>query len=67
MKVSSTYSTILVEPVLGKLSPAYQEVFTLHHDSDLTFDEISARLGKSINTVKSQYRRVLLTLRKLLA
>ena len=51
---------------LGKRSPAYQEVFTLHHDSDLTFDEISTRLGKSINTVKSQYRRALLTLRRLL-
>ena len=67
MKVSSTYSTILVEPVLGKLSPAYQEAFALHHDGNLTFDEISARLGKSINTVKSQYRRALLTLQKLLA
>jgi len=66
MKVSSTYSTILVEPVLGKLSPAYQEVFTLHHESDLTFAEISAQLGKSINTVKSQYRRALLALQKLL-
>ncbi|OGZ56588.1 MAG: hypothetical protein A3J04_01930 [Candidatus Ryanbacteria bacterium RIFCSPLOWO2_02_FULL_47_14] len=66
MKVSSTYSTILVEPVLGKLSLAYQEVFTLHHESDLTFAEISAQLGKSINTVKSQYRRALLALQKLL-
>ncbi len=52
---------------LGKLSPAYQEVFALHHESDLTFDEISARLGKPINTVKSQYHRALLTLRKLLS
>jgi len=51
---------------LGKLSPAYQEVFALHHESDLTFDAISARLGKSINTVKSQYRRAFLTLQKLL-
>ena len=57
----------LFETALGQLSPAYQEVFALHHESDLTFDEISTRLGKSINTVKSQYRRALLTLQKLLA
>src|SRR3989344_4931997 len=34
----------LFESALGKLSLAYQEVFTLRHESDLTFDEIGARL-----------------------
>lgn len=65
--VLRTEEQMLFNNALGQLSPAYQEVFTLHHDGEFTFDEIGARLGKPINTVKSQYRRVFLTLRKLLA
>ncbi len=52
--------------LLEKLSPDYQEVLTLYYQNNLTFDEIGAVLGKSINTVKSQHRRALIKLRELM-
>lgn len=56
----------LLDGALGQLSPAYREILTLYNEEELTFAEIGAILDKSPNTVKSQYRRALLTLRKIL-
>lgn len=55
-----------IENLLLKLSPLHQEVLHLYYTEELTFDEIGKVLEKSINTVKSQHRRALLALRKLI-
>ena len=55
-----------VEALLLRLSPAFREVLYLRYNEELTFDEIGGVLGKSIDTVKSQHRRALLLLRKLI-
>jgi RNA polymerase sigma factor (sigma-70 family) len=52
---------------LEKLRKDYQEVIILHYQEELTFEEIGKILNKSPNTVKSQHRRALLELRKLLS
>lgn len=56
----------LLDDALGQLSPASREILTLYYESDLTFAEIGAILNKSLNTVKSQHRRALQSLRKIL-
>ena len=52
--------------VIDKLPSIYQEVLTLRYEEDLTFDEISRVLDKPLDTIKSQHRRALITLRKML-
>jgi RNA polymerase sigma-70 factor (ECF subfamily) len=56
----------VIENAVAKLSVTYREVLMLYYTEELTFDEIGKVVGKSLNTVKSQHRRALLTLRKLL-
>jgi len=56
----------LLDDALGKLSVSAREIITLHHEQELTFEEIGTILNKPLNTVKSQYRRALGTLRELL-
>ena len=56
----------LLEVALAKLSPLAREVLVLYFEEDLTFNEISTILKKPLNTVKSQQRRALLMLRKIL-
>lgn len=51
---------------LEKLSPLSREVLVLYYQEDLTFAEIGKILDKPLNTVKSQHRRALLSLRKIL-
>jgi RNA polymerase sigma-70 factor (ECF subfamily) len=51
---------------LELLTPAAREVIFLYHNEEMTFDVIGQTLGESQNTVKSRYRRALLTLRKIL-
>jgi RNA polymerase sigma-70 factor (ECF subfamily) len=53
-----------LDSALSELSPAFQEILILHHEEGLTFSEISSIVSKPLNTVKSQYRRALLTLRR---
>ncbi|MGH7249402.1 MAG: RNA polymerase sigma factor [Minisyncoccia bacterium] len=52
--------------LLSRLNPNYLEVLLLHYQEEMTFEEIGKILGKSLNTVKSQHRRALLELRKML-
>lgn len=52
--------------LLRQLNPEYQEVLTLKNTSDLTFDEISKMVKRPLHTVKSQYRRGLIALRRLI-
>jgi RNA polymerase sigma-70 factor, ECF subfamily len=51
---------------LEKLRIEYREVLILHYQEEMTFEEIGEILGKPLNTVKSQHRRAILELRKLL-
>lgn len=52
---------------IEQLSPNHQQVLKLHHDNQLTFEEIAESLGKSLNTVKSWHRRAIIQLKKLFA
>jgi RNA polymerase sigma-70 factor (ECF subfamily) len=56
----------LIENLVAKLSLPHQEILFLYYTEELTFDEIGKIVGKSLNTVKSQHRRALAQLRKLL-
>jgi RNA polymerase sigma-70 factor (ECF subfamily) len=49
---------------LEQVSPDHRLIIVMHDKDDLTFDEIAEITGKSINTVKSQYRRGIIALRK---
>jgi RNA polymerase sigma-70 factor (ECF subfamily) len=51
---------------LEKLRLNYREVLILHYQEEMTFEEIGRILDKPLNTVKSQHRRALLELKKLL-
>lgn len=55
-----------IEKALKVLSEDQVEVVTLHYSEELSFEEISEILGKSINTVKSQNRRALEKMKKFL-
>ena len=48
---------------LQSLPPAQREVVVLHMQSDLTLEEVARALARPVNTVKSQYRRALKSLR----
>lgn len=52
-----------VEKALTHLSPTYREVVILHYTEGMTFEEISKVVGKPLNTVKSQHRRALATMK----
>ena len=55
-----------LENLLKKLSPAFREVLLLHYGEHLTFDEIGKILKKPLDTVKSQHRRALAALKKII-
>ena len=52
--------------ILDKIKADYREVLVLHYQEEMTFEEIGKVLGKSPNTVKSQHRRAIMELRKML-
>ena len=52
--------------LLGQINPEYRDVLTLRYTSNMTFDEIGKLLKRPLHTVKSQYRRGLIALRRLL-
>jgi RNA polymerase sigma-70 factor (ECF subfamily) len=53
-----------LEEVLNTLPENYKQTVSLHLQQDLTFQEISEILNEPLNTVKSRYRRALLSLRQ---
>jgi RNA polymerase sigma-70 factor (ECF subfamily) len=55
-----------LEKTIEKLSPIYREVLLLYYQNNFTFEEIAKILKKPLDTVKSQHRRALERLRKLL-
>jgi len=56
----------VVRDALATMSRSYQEILHLRYAEDQTFEEISQVLGKPMNTVKSQARRGLIELKKIL-
>jgi RNA polymerase sigma-70 factor (ECF subfamily) len=55
-----------LEKILNDVPPLYREVLLLHYYNEFTFDEISKILNKPLDTIKSQHRRGITILRKLL-
>jgi RNA polymerase sigma-70 factor (ECF subfamily) len=53
--------------ILNKLNLGYREILVLHYQEEMTFDEIGKILDKPLNTVKSQYRRAIIELRKMVS
>jgi len=49
---------------IDRLSPDYRAVLTLRLADDLNFQEISEVLHKPLNTIKSQYRRAVVQLKR---
>jgi RNA polymerase sigma-70 factor (ECF subfamily) len=58
--------TEILNKTLEKLQKNYREILILYYQEEMTFEEIGKILNKSINTVKSQHRRVIIELRKIL-
>ncbi len=56
----------MVEGLLSQLPLLYREVLVLRYQDDFTFKEIGAILHKPLDTVKSQHRRALIVLKKLI-
>jgi RNA polymerase sigma-70 factor (ECF subfamily) len=52
---------------LEKLRLDYREVLILHYQEEMTFEEIGKILDKPLNTVKSQHRRAIMELRKIIS
>ena len=52
--------------LLEKLRSDYRAVLILHYQEEMTFEEIGQVLNRPLNTVKSQHRRALIELRKLI-
>lgn len=56
----------LLERALARIAPMYRQVILLHYKEDMTLAEVAETLGLPLNTVKSQHRRGLRALRKIL-
>jgi RNA polymerase sigma-70 factor, ECF subfamily len=65
--VEDRENAILVERALKELSADQREVVTLRTWGGLTFAEIAATTGETINTVASRYRYALNNLKRVLA
>ncbi|OHA16805.1 MAG: hypothetical protein A3C79_00550 [Candidatus Taylorbacteria bacterium RIFCSPHIGHO2_02_FULL_45_28] len=53
-----------VEILLEELDPLYRDVLKLRYSSNMTFEEIGELLKRPLHTIKSQYRRALIALRR---
>ena len=56
----------VLNKTLEKLRLDYREVLILHYQEEMTFEEIGKILDKPLNTIKSQHRRALIELRRIL-
>lgn len=59
--------TDLILEASTQLHPTYQAVLRLRYSEELTFKEIAKHLNTPLDTVKSQCRRALLVIKKLLS
>ncbi len=56
-----------IQKVLGSLPLENKTIILLKHTEEMTFIEIAEIMSKSINTIKSQYRRTLIDIRNQIA
>lgn len=56
----------LVQTALKGIPIDMQTILVLHNGEEMTFEEIAEVVNKPMNTVKSQYRRALINLKKVL-
>lgn len=56
----------IIEKALMHISMEKRTILLMHNNEHMTFEEIAQTLKKPMNTIKSQYRRALLELRKYL-
>ncbi len=66
-KLATKMSAEKVRAQMHDLGPEAQKIIQLHSEEGLTFKEIGQALGKSLNTVKSIYRRAVLQLQSRLS
>ena len=64
--IAMAEDTRYVENLLSQINPQYREVLTLRHTSNMTFDAMSKLLKRPLHTIKSQYRRGIASLRRLI-
>lgn len=55
-----------LENILTKIRPDFKEIILLHYMENLTLENIAEIIDRPVNTVKSQHRRALISLRQLL-
>jgi len=55
-----------LQGLLSQLNPDYREVLTLRHTSNMTFEEVGKSLKRPLHTVKSQHRRAIVALQRLI-
>lgn len=65
--LSRIQDTEAFNEILKKLPPLYKEILVLRYTDDLSIEEISEILKRPIETVKSQHRRGILHLKRLLS
>lgn len=64
--VAKAENSGMIEELVSKLSFIYKEVIVLRYKNQLTFEEIGKIIKKPTNTIKSQHKRALSILKKLL-
>lgn len=64
--IEQVENTVLVQALLTQLDSRYQDVLTLRYSSNLTFEEIGEIVQRPLHTVKSQHRRAIASLKRLL-
>lgn len=64
--LARTQDAKYLNALLEQINPEYSEVLTLRHTSNMTFAEIGELLKRPLHTVKSQHRRGLVLLRRLM-
>ena len=64
--ISRAENKKILDKLMNKLSLFYREVLFLYYNNNFTFDEIGKIMNKPLNTVKSQHRRALIELKRLL-
>ena len=57
---------VLLADALNQLPPDYREVLVLRHLEGLTFPEVAARMGRTVDSVEKLWVRALPRLRRVL-
>jgi RNA polymerase sigma-70 factor (ECF subfamily) len=65
-QASEREQAVLLAEALGELPENYREVIVLRHLEGLTFPEVAARMGRTVDSVEKLWMRALIQLRQLL-